>query len=639
MSLNIMQQQAVESSASTLLLAGAGTGKTKTLVSRISKHIQDGTSVENILAVTFTNKAAAEMRERLEHVLNQDVSKLWMGTFHSIGFRLLVSHSKTKFKVISQSKQFSIIKRLLSDHKIDVDPAKVIRFINGQKDEGIRATAESGLYEQAYLLYEQHCNESHLMDFGELLLRSYELLRDNERIREHYKSRFDYILVDEFQDTNVIQYEWLRLLTDTKNNLFAVGDDDQSIYSFRGAKVENMTTFQTHYPEHQLIKLVQNYRCSHNILSAANAVIANNQQRFGKELETDNEKGEAILLYHASNEVAEAEFVTKQIQQWLSDGKSINDVAILYRTNGQSESLAQALLEAQLPYHIAKGVRFYDKQEIKIVLNYLQLLVDKHDDHAFESVVNIPARFMGVAAKEVIRNHAARNHLSFYDSSVMLLQANYFNVRSHKGLSEFISLIDSLTIEMQPLSLAEIINLIVKRIGLVQLYERNLFDNEERIENLVELAMLADSFSVDESLELSPIEQFLSHAVLASDDDSGKGVKLMTLHASKGLEFGLVCLVGLEEGLFPSAQSPIEEERRLMYVGITRAKQKLVISYAKQRCLFGRTMKPKPSRFIEEIPANLVEVVKEKTTLAMLKQRIPSLASYSNNYHPEVAMA
>jgi DNA helicase-2/ATP-dependent DNA helicase PcrA len=477
------------------------------------------------------------------------------------------------------------------------------------------------------------------MDFGELLLRSYELLRDNERIREHYKSRFDYILVDEFQDTNVIQYEWLRLLTDTKNNLFAVGDDDQSIYSFRGAKVENMTTFQTHYPEHQLIKLVQNYRCSRNILSAANAVIANNQKRFGKELETDNEKGESILLYQAGDEVAEAEFVTKQIQQWLSEGKSINDVAILYRTNGQSEALAQSLLEAQLPYHIAKGVRFYDKQEIKIVLNYLQLLVDKHDDHAFEYVVNTPARFMGAAAKEVIRNHAARNHLSFYDSSVMLLQANYFNVRSHKGLSEFISLIDSLTVEMQPLSLAEIINLIVKRIGLVQLYERNLFDNEERIENLVELAMLADSFSVDESLELSAIEQFLSHAVLASDDDSGKGVKLMTLHASKGLEFGLVFLVGLEEGLFPSAQSPIEEERRLMYVGITRAKQKLVISYAKQRTLFGRTMKPKPSRFIEEIPANLVEVVKEKPTLAMLKQRIPSLASYSNNYHPEVVMA
>jgi DNA helicase-2/ATP-dependent DNA helicase PcrA len=615
--LNNEQKLAVMSDkASALVLAGAGAGKTKVLVARLAYHIEQGTRLEGLLAVTFTNKAANEMRERLEHHLGQPVNGLWVGTFHALSYKMLCVHCKERFKVISQSEQTSIVKRILNELDLEIDAKLVVNYINTQKDAALRANHEVfDTFGRIYCVYQEYCNEANLVDFGELLLRSYELLRDSSSIRHYYQDRFDYVLVDEFQDTNIIQYEWLKLLTERKKNLFVVGDDDQSIYGWRGAKVENMTTFLSHYPDHHLVKLEQNYRCTHNILTAANAVIANNMKRLGKTLWTETDAGELIDIYDVSDELAEVDCVINQINQWLDAGNSLDNIAILYRCNAQSSVFEERLLAERLPFQISNGYRFYDRQEVKLVLAYLRVLSGNYQDSDFEFLASTPAKGIGKRSREIISNHAIQTKQGYWQAAQELINAKVLPTRSNSALSQFLGNMDALTIDMKSLSLVNALRLILKRSGIVEYYRRGV-ESEERIDNLRSLLNIAVSFSMDEAIALNEIDQFLVHTSLSSGEDGKpKGIQLMTLHASKGLEFGLVFLVGLEAGLFPAKTASLEEERRLMYVGITRAKQKLVISYAKQRTLFGNTIQPKPSRFLSEIPRELVNIIREPNNI------------------------
>jgi DNA helicase-2/ATP-dependent DNA helicase PcrA len=614
--LNNEQKLAVISDKkSALILAGAGAGKTKVLVSRLAHLINQGTPLNSLLAVTFTNKAANEMRERLEHQLGQSVSELWMGTFHAIAYKMLCVHCKERFKVISPSEQLSIIKRILSELELEIDAKLVLNYINTQKDAVLRANPEAfDTFGKLYALYQGYCNDEGLVDFGEILLRSYELLRDSSSIRNHYQDRFDYLLVDEFQDTNIIQYEWLRLLTEAKQNLFVVGDDDQSIYGWRGAKVENMTSFQSHYPLHDLIKLEQNYRCSKTILQAANAVIANNVKRLGKTLWTQSDDGERIDIYGASDEISEAQFVISKIKQWQASGGLLEEIAILYRCNAQSSTFEELLLEHHLPFQVSNGFKFYDRQEIKLTLSYLRVLSGRLDNFDFEFLASTPAKGIGKKSRELISHYALQSRVSYWQAAKEMVDAKVLPSRSHQALSVFLNGVEAMKKDSENLSLLDTLKLILKRAGFVEYYKKGV-DASERIENLKVLLTIADKFICDKESSLSEREQFLAHTFLSSGDDTNpKGIQLMTLHASKGLEFGLVFLVGLEAGLFPAKTAPLEEERRLMYVGITRAKQKLVISYARQRTLFGNTINAKPSRFLSEIPRELIHVIKDSTT-------------------------
>jgi DNA helicase-2/ATP-dependent DNA helicase PcrA len=610
--LNNEQKLAVTGeSASALVLAGAGAGKTKVLVARLAHHIQQGVSLEQLLAVTFTNKAAGEMKERLEHQLNQSINGLWMGTFHALAYKMLCIHCKENFKVISQSEQLSLIKRILNELELELDAKLLLNYINTQKDAALRANPEAfDTFGRLYCVYENICREDNLVDFGELLLRSYELLRDSPSLRNHYQDRFEYVLVDEFQDTNIIQYEWLKLLTEAKQNLFVVGDDDQSIYGWRGAKVENMTTFLSHYPNHNLVKLEQNYRCTNNILTAANAVIANNAKRLGKTLWTESNAGELIDIYCTNDEIAESAFVIAQIKQWVDAGNAVDDIAILYRCNFQSSAFEDGLLAEQLPFQVSNGYRFFDRQEIRLVLGYLRIISGSLDNIDFEYLSSTPSKGIGKRSRETIANHAAETKLNYWQAAKELVEAKVLKSRSHQALAQFLNNVDAMTVDAQSLSLVETLRLIMNRSGIVAHYRKGV-EAEERIENLKALLTIAGNFTADPTINLTEREQFMIHACLSSDDEKPKGIQLMTLHASKGLEFGLVFLVGLEQGMFPAKTAPLEEERRLMYVGITRAKQKLVISYARQRTLFGNSTFQKPSRFLSEIPMELINIVKD----------------------------
>jgi DNA helicase-2/ATP-dependent DNA helicase PcrA len=389
-----------------------------------------------------------------------------------------------------------------------------------------------------------------------------------------------------------------------------VGDDDQSIYGWRGAKVENMTTFQSHYPHHNLVKLEQNYRCSNNILTAANAVIANNVKRLGKTLWTESNAGELIDIYRANDETVEAEFVIAQIKQWVQAGNSIDDVAILYRCNFQSSAFEDCLLAEHLPFQVSNGYRFFDRQEIRLVLGYLRILSGSLDNIDFEYLSSTPSKGIGKRSREIIANHAIETKLNYWQAAKELVEAKVLKSRSHQALAQFLNTVEVMKVDAEPLSLVESLRLIMNRSGIVAHYRRGI-EAEERIDNLKALLTIAGNFTADPTINLSEREQFIIHACLSSGDEKPKGIQLMTLHASKGLEFGLVFLVGLEQGMFPAKTAPLEEERRLMYVGITRAKQKLVISYARQRTLFGNTVNPKPSRFLSEIPMELINIVKD----------------------------
>ena len=646
--LNDAQRAAVTApSQAMLVLAGAGSGKTRVLVHRIAWQIQVlGVSAQSILAVTFTNKAAREMRGRIEVLLNMSAQSMWIGTFHGVAHRLLRRHAvqaklPETFQVMDSGDQLRIIKRLLSTLNLDADkwpPRQVQWYINAQKDEGIRArhTMESfDPYQRQMLIiykaYEELCDRSGLVDFAELLLRAHELLRDNEDVLAFYQQRFRQVHVDEFQDTNTIQYAWLRLLTEGKDNIFVVGDDDQSIYGWRGAKIENIYSFQKHYPNHQVIKLEQNYRSTGHILKAANQVISVNDGRMGKELWTDAGDGDLISLYAAFNEQDEAHFVVERIRAWVNEGGKRTDVAILYRSNAQSRQFEERLMTTSTPYRVYGGLRFFERMEIKNALAYLRLMSNRNDDASFERVINTPTRGIGAKTLDDIRSIARDQSLSLWASAIVLINQRTLSARATNALIGFLELIKQFDGLATDLELYEKVKLVVERSGLIELYQKDKADKgEEKVENLEELVNAARLFDAavigdqEDTENLGELDMFLANAALESGDMQGDEfddcVQLMTLHSAKGLEFKQVFLVGLEEGLFPSQQSVddvgrLEEERRLCYVGITRAMQQLYLTYAESRRLYGRETNPRPSRFLREIPAEHLQEVRVRATV------------------------
>ena len=665
-SLNDAQRQAVTApSQAMLVLAGAGSGKTRVLVHRIAWQIQvEGLSPHSILAVTFTNKAAKEMRGRIENLLKMPAHTLWIGTFHGIAHRLLRRHAKQAklpetFQVMDSGDQLRVIKRLLSTFNFDDKqwpPKEMQWYINAQKDEGIRArhSVETGdVYERqrlrVYRAYEVLCDRSGLVDFAELLLRAHELLRDNADVLEFYQQRFKQVHVDEFQDTNTIQYAWLRLLTDGRDNLFVVGDDDQSIYGWRGAKIENIYSFQRHYPNHQVIKLEQNYRSTGTILKAANKIIANNAGRMGKELWTDAGDGDLISLYAAFNEQDEAYFVVERIKAWVNEGGLRSDAAILYRSNAQSRQFEEKLMATGTPYRVYGGLRFFDRAEIKNALAYLRLMANRDDDASFERVINTPTRGIGAKALDDIRSIARDRDLSLWAATIVLINQRTMTARATNALIGFLELIKQLAKEAESLTLDEKVKLVVEKSGLMALYQKEKMEKgEEKVENLEELVSAARLFDFDKDNEdnLGELDMFLAHAALESGDSQTDEfedcVQLMTLHTAKGLEFKLVFLVGLEEGLFPSQQSVddagrLEEERRLCYVGMTRAMQQLYLTYAESRRLYGRETYPRPSRFLREIPAEFLQEVRMRATISRPMTAVqikPAMLQAQGRYKP-----
>ena len=643
--LNDAQRQAVTAPAqSMLVLAGAGSGKTRVLVHRIAWLIQvENISPHSILAVTFTNKAAAEMKGRIEDLLNIPTRGMWVGTFHGLAHRLLRRHAlqaklPETFQVIDSDDQFRLIKRLLKSLNIDDKrwpPRQVQWFINAQKDEGIRAKhmADNGdLFQQQmlelYRAYEQICERSGLVDFAELLLRAHELLRDNSDLLAFYQQRFKQVHVDEFQDTNTIQYAWLRLLTDGRDNLFVVGDDDQSIYGWRGAKIENIYSFQQHYPGHLLVRLEQNYRSTGNILQAANQLIARNEGRMGKNLWTNSGEGELISVYEAFNEQDEAYFVIQQIKKWVNEGEQRSDVAILYRSNAQSRQFEEKLMNSAIPYRVYGGLRFFERAEIKNVLAYLRLVSNRDDDASFERVVNTPTRGIGARTVDDIRIKARMESVSLWSAAEVLINENSLSARAANALKGFMLLIKRLADEVAEQELFEQVNRVVEKSGLSEFYKKEKGEKSEaRVENMGELVNAARQFHYEEDNEenQSQLDLFLAHAALEAGDMQGDAyedcVQLMTLHSAKGLEFKMVFLVGLEEGLFPSQQSVedtgrLEEERRLCYVGMTRAMQKLFLTYTESRRLYGRESFPQPSRFLKEIPPEQLQEVRMRANIS-----------------------
>jgi len=637
-SLNAAQREAVTVSAPhALVLAGAGSGKTRVLVHRIAWYLETGQAApKGILSVTFTNKAAAEMRNRIESLLRRPVGGMWVGTFHGIAHRLLRAHWREAdlpehFQILDSEDQLRVIRRTLRSMNLDESewPAKESQwFINARKDEGLRpkhiddnGDLTSRTLIDAYQAYEDACARAGLVDFAELLLRAHELWRDRPGLLRHYQERFRHVLVDEFQDTNALQYGWLRQLVGEHGNLFVVGDDDQSIYSWRGAKVENMQRFQREFPNNEIIRLEQNYRSTGNILAAANALIENNPSRLGKELWTDGEKGEPITLYVAYNDIDEARFVVERMSQWHDQGGRFDECAVLYRVSAQSRVLEDALRQADIPYRVHGGFKFYERAEIKDTLAYLRLAFVRGDDSAFERVVNTPTRGVGQRSIEALRNTARLEQITLWEATRRIVATRELGARAVGALERFQNLIDRLSVAIEGKELSRVIETVVEHSGLVDHYKKEKGDRGlDRIENLEELVTAARDFTPGDNAEEMPlVSAFLSHAALeAGEGQAGANedsVQLMTLHSAKGLEFPQVFLVGVEEGLFPhqrSSEDPhqLEEERRLCYVGITRAMRHLTICHAESRRLHGSDYYPQPSRFIREIPGNLLQEVR-----------------------------
>lgn len=659
--LNDRQREAVTSPLGNMLvLAGAGSGKTKVLVSRIAWLVEEqNLSSHAILAVTFTNKAAGEMRTRLNSMLSTPIMGLWVGTFHGLCHRLLRRHYKEarlpeQFHILDSEDQARVIKRVIAALNLDSDqwPVKQAQsFINGRKDEGIRPQHVNALnygptktLVNIYRAYEQACQTAGVIDFAELLLRTHELLRDNPDILSHYQQRFQAILVDEFQDTNTIQYAWIRLLAGEHAAVLAVGDDDQSIYGWRGAKVENIQQFSRDFKDTHIIRLEQNYRSTATILEAANALITNNSSRMGKDLWTDGTTGEKILVYSAFNELEEARFVSERIMMELNQGSSADEIAILYRSNAQSRVIEEALLRAGIAYRIHGGMRFFDRAEIKDCLAYLRLLVNPDDDTAFDRVVNFPTRGIGEKTLEDLRHYAKAEQSSLWHAAKVLLGSGTMSQRSGAALGRFIDLIEQLQVRTEQAELDEQITEILQSSGLYAHFSKIKGDkSESRLDNLQELINAAKQFryeqdSFDNEEELPLVSAFLAHASLEAGelqaDEHERSVHLMTLHAAKGLEFPIVFLVGMEEGVFPGKQSleepgRLEEERRLCYVGMTRAMRRLILSYAEVRRLYGREEYHRPSRFLRELPAQLLDDVRPKARMQptiTTRSKIPGAA-------------
>lgn len=637
-SLNDAQVQAVAAPLGRqLVLAGAGSGKTRVLVHRIAFLIQAmGASPHSILSVTFTNKAAAEMRHRIEQMLGHNPAGMWVGTFHGLAHRLLRAHWQEaglaeNFQILDSDDQQRLIKRVIRELGLDEQrwPAKQAQwFINGQKDEGFRPQhiqAGGDLFlatmRSIYEAYEAACARTGVIDFSELLLRALDLWRDKPGLLEHYQRRFRHILVDEFQDTNAVQYAWLRLLAKGGDSLMVVGDDDQSIYGWRGARIENIQQFSSDFPDTQVIRLEQNYRSTAGILKAANALIANNNGRLGKELWTDGGDGEPLALYAAFNEHDEARYVVETIEDALrKDGLKRSEIAILYRSNAQSRVLEEALLRERIPYRIYGGQRFFERAEIKNAMAYLRLLDARDNDPALERIINVPARGIGEKTVENIRQFAREHELPMWAAIRRMLATKTLSGKAAGALTAFIDLINNLDEKVAAMPLHQMTQVVIEQSGLLAYHEAEKGEKgQARVENLEELVSAARAFENDEDDELTPLQAFLTHASLEAGDtqaaENEDSIQLMTLHSAKGLEFPLVFLVGMEEGLFPhkmSLEEPgrLEEERRLAYVGITRAMQKLVISYAETRRLYGSETYNKVSRFVREIPAPLIQEVR-----------------------------
>ena len=637
-SLNPAQHHAVTTPPGhQLVLAGAGSGKTRVLVHRIAFLIQRlDVSPHSILSVTFTNKAAAEMRHRIEDVLGQSPAGMWVGTFHGLAHRLLRAHWQEaglaeNFQILDSDDQQRIVKRVIRDLGLDEQrwpPKQAQWFINGQKDEGVRPAgiqASGDLFlatmRGIYEAYEAACARAGVIDFSELLLRALDLWRDKPGLLAHYQRRFRHILVDEFQDTNAVQYAWLKHLAKGGESLMVVGDDDQSIYGWRGAKIENIQQFDSDFAGAEIIRLEQNYRSTANILNAANALIANNQGRLGKELRTDVGDGEPINLYAAFNEHDEARYVVETIEDALrKDGLKRSEIAILYRSNAQSRVLEEALLREKIPYRIYGGQRFFERAEIKNAMAYLRLLDGRGNDAALERVINVPARGIGEKSVETIREYARAHDVSMWEAIRLMVAAKTLPGRASSALAGFIELIENLAAKALSMSLHLMTQTVIEQSGLIAYHKAEKGEKAQaRIENLEELVSAARTFENNEDDELSPLQAFLSHASLEAGDtqaaENEDSVQLMTLHSAKGLEFPQVFLVGMEEGLFPhkmSLEEPgrLEEERRLAYVGITRAMSKLVITYAETRRLYGSETYNKVSRFVREIPPQLIQEVR-----------------------------
>ncbi len=633
--LNAAQRDAVAApTGNILVLAGAGSGKTRVLVHRIAWYIETGqASPFGILAVTFTNKAAAEMRGRIEQLLHQPIGGMWVGTFHGLAHRLLRAHWQEaglpqNFQILDSEDQQRTIKRVIRSMNLDEAqyPAREAQwFINARKDDGLRPQHIDDQGDptlrhmiRIYQIYQQTCEQSGLLDFAELLLRTHELFRDQQEILRHYQQRFGQILVDEFQDTNTLQYAWLRLLVGERGNIFAVGDDDQSIYSWRGARVENMQRFTQDFSNTQMIRLEQNYRSTSTILKAANALIGNNNSRMGKQLWTDGEPGDAIALYTAFNEQDEARFIVEKIIGWFNTYGHYQDCAVLYRVSAQSRVIEEALMRTGIPYRVYGGMRFYERAEIKDALAYLRLSTFPEDDASFERIIATPPRGIGERTVGEIRQFARDNNCNLMQAAGRLVQDKLLSARSLNALQEFIKLINTMKQNNHGQPLDELLDQVIKLSGLIDHYKKEKGERGlARIENLEELVTAAGEFSIspedDETME--PLQAFLAHAALEAGETQASAftdaVNLMTLHSAKGLEFPHVFLAGMEEGLFPHQRSSedlvqLEEERRLCYVGITRARKNLTLTHTQHRRLHGSDYYPTPSRFIREIPQELI---------------------------------
>lgn len=677
--LNSAQHDAVTYQLGNLLvLAGAGSGKTRVLVNRfawlLNEHNQDP---YNIMVVTFTNKAAKEMTNRLHKMQLSGIKSAWIGTFHGLAHKFLRQHHiearlDNNFEVIDSEDQLKIIRRLLKKFAINEDlfePKKVQNFINRQKDQGVRSNQLPKLHTkydkvmfELYGYYENICNTQNVVDFAELLLRSYELLQTNAELLQHYRARFKHFLIDEFQDTNPIQYNFLKLLSPNASSVTAVGDDDQSIYGWRGAKVENIVKYTKEFSQVQVIRLEKNYRSTKTILSAANAIIDNNLDRMGKNLWTDAPQGEPIVLYGALNEEDEALFIVQQIKQHIKQGNKYSDIAILYRSNAQSRAIEECLVKQGINYTVYGGVSFFERAEIKDVLAYLRLAVNPADDAAFERIINTPTRGIGERSLEKIRSLSNNHQVSCLDAVRLWVNSGELGaIINH--LKSFLKIIDNiiLCLDNPEYALPEIVEKTIEYSGLLDNLKRQKDPNFiNRMENLQELINATTVFDMsvlkqeDSNQALNNIEQvkaLLDYAALegkeyskaqelnnnldASNNQSELGyVKLMTLHAAKGLEFPMVFLCGLEEGLFPhyfskDNQDTLNEERRLCYVGITRSMQQVFISYAQKRRLFGREEARMPSRFIREIPSNLIAEQTKKIFVSKPKSRI-----FKKSHHP-----
>lgn len=654
--LNEPQRAAVTSEAQHLLvLAGAGSGKTRVLTHRIAWLLETGQAAPTgILAVTFTNKAAQEMRTRIADLLAQPVDPLWIGTFHGLAHRLLRQHYleaglPQSFQIMDSDDQLRLIKRILTELGLQdstLEPKQVQWVINDHKDEGRRAqhlTHSADPYEQTlqqvYAAYQAACDRAGVVDFAELLLRAHELWHQNPALLKHYQARFRHVLVDEFQDINTIQYAWLRLVLGVSGELTVVGDDDQSIYGWRGAKVQTIKDFQDHFPGAELIRLEQNYRSTQTILDAANHVISHNQGRLGKDLWSAGEQGELIQIYNAFNEQDEARFIADTAQDWIDQGHSADDIAVLYRSNAQSRVLEDALLKYRLPYRIYGGMRFYERLEIRNALAYLRLVSNWRDDPAFERVINVPPRGIGAKSLETIRLLAREEGTSLWEAARLAVERQLIRGKGHSALMHFLGLIEEMANTRLTLTLRDLGAYCIEATGLLTYHREEKGERGEiRAENLQELLGALESHQAPEDAD--PLVDFLAQASLEAGDnqaeDYERAISLMTLHSAKGLEFPLVFMVGMEEGLFPHQRSVadperLEEERRLCYVGMTRAEQRLILTHAESRRLFGQDNYNAVSRFLREIPEQLCAPVRVSFELSRGSSEAPMHGGFSES--------